>query len=103
MGSLYGRGSADDKAGLAALIFVAQCFRSLGISLAGDVILESVVDEEWGGGGTLATIQRGYRADAAIVFEPSDLDICPASQGGPGVPSDRRRARARIPSGLTRE
>jgi acetylornithine deacetylase len=81
-GRLYGRGSADDKASLAALIFVAQCFRSLQVSLRGDVFLESVVDEEWGGGGTLATIQRGYRADAAIVFEPSDLDICPASRGG---------------------
>jgi acetylornithine deacetylase len=46
------------------------------------LILESVVDEEWGGGGTLATLHRGYRADAAIVFEPSGLDICPASRGG---------------------
>ena len=81
-GRLYGRGSSDDKAGLAALIFVAQCFRSLQISLQGDVLLESVVDEEWGGGGTLTTIQRGYRADAGIIFEPSDLDICPASRGG---------------------
>jgi len=81
-GRLYGRGSADDKASLATILFVAHCLRSLRISLAGDVILECVVDEEWGGGGTLATIQRGYRADAAIVFEPSDLDICPASRGG---------------------
>lgn len=81
-GRVYGRGSADDKASLAAILFMARCLRSLSIPLAGDLILESVVDEEWGGGGTLATIQRGYRADAAIVFEPSDLDICPASRGG---------------------
>ena len=81
-GRLYGRGSSDDKAGLTAVIFVAQCFRSLRISLQGDLLLESVVDEEWGGGGTLATIQRGYGADAGIIFEPSDLDICPASRGG---------------------
>lgn len=81
-GRLYGRGSSDDKAGLAALIFVAQCFRKMQISLGGDLFLESVVDEEWGGGGTLATIQRGYQADAGIIFEPSDLDICPASRGG---------------------
>lgn len=81
-GKLFGRGSVDDKAGLAAMLFVAQTLRGLGLHLAGDLILESVVDEEWGGGGTLATLHRGYRADAAIVFEPSDLDICPASRGG---------------------
>lgn len=81
-GKLYGRGSVDDKAGLAVIIFVARCIRSLGLSLPGDVILQSTVDEEWGGGGTLATIQRGYRADAAIVFEPTTLEICPAARGG---------------------
>ena len=81
-GRLYGRGSVDDKASLVAMIFVAQCLRSLGVSLRGDVILESTIDEEWGGAGTLATIQRGYRADAAIVFEPTALEICPASRGG---------------------
>ncbi len=81
-GKLYGRGSNDDKAGLAAMIFVAQCLRGLRLSLKGDVILESVVDEEWGGAGTLATIQRGYRADAGIVFEPTRLEVCPAARGG---------------------
>lgn len=81
-GRLFGRGSVDDKAGVAAMLFVAQAIRACGLELGGDLILESVVDEEWGGGGTLATLQRGYRADAAIVFEPSNLDICPASRGG---------------------
>lgn len=40
------------------------------------------MDEEWGGGGTLATLERGYRADGAIVFEPTAFEICPASRGG---------------------
>lgn len=81
-GRLYGRGAADDKGGLATMLFLAQAFQALGVRLAGDLILESVVDEEWGGAGSLATLERGYRADAAVVFEPSQLEICPASRGG---------------------
>lgn len=81
-GWLHGRGTIDDKAGLATMIFVARCFSALGGSLQGDLTLQSVVDEEWGGGGTLATLERGYRADGAIVFEPTAFEVCPASRGG---------------------
>lgn len=81
-GRLHGRGTIDDKAGLAAMIVAARCFTALGRPLRGDLILESVVDEEWGGGGTLATLQRGYRADGAIIFEPTAFEVCPASRGG---------------------
>jgi len=79
---LHGRGAIDDKAGLATMIFVARCFSAVARSLPGDLILQSVVDEEWGGGGTLATLERGYRADGAIVFEPTAFEVCPASRGG---------------------
>ena len=81
-GAMHGRGVIDDKAGLAIMLFLARGWRELGIRLRGDVILESVADEEWGGAGTLATLQRGYLADAAVLFEPTDLAICPASRGG---------------------
>lgn len=80
-GRLYGRGSCDMKAGLAANLFALAAVRDAGIPLRGDVIVESVISEEDGGAGTLAAILRGYRADAAIITEPTRLAVVPA-QGG---------------------
>ncbi len=80
---LYGLGAFDMKGGLAASIMAVQCLRELGIRLKGNVFIESVVDEEFGGAnGTLACRIRGYNADAAIVPEPTNLSVCPASRGG---------------------
>jgi acetylornithine deacetylase len=70
------------KAGLAANIVAVEALKESGAKLKGDVILESVVDEEAGGNGTLACVLRGYRADAAIFSEPLGLNfVCPASRG----------------------
>lgn len=81
-GRLYGRGSYDMKGGLIASLYAARAVRELGISLRGDVFIESVVDEEWGGSnGTLAARLRGYNPDAMIVPEPSHMVICPAHLG----------------------
>ncbi|WP_409344848.1 M20/M25/M40 family metallo-hydrolase [Paenibacillus sp. MBLB4367] len=80
---LYGLGSFDMKGGLAASIMAVQCLSELGIRLRGDVMIESVVDEEFGGAnGTLAGRIRGGHPDAAIVPEPTNLAVCPASKGG---------------------
>ncbi|HCC58861.1 MAG TPA: hypothetical protein DEQ47_16695 [Solibacterales bacterium] len=80
---IYGRGSNDMKAGVATNLFVTECVRELGLPLAGDLIFESVVDEEFGGSnGTLAGRLRGYNTDAAILSEPSSLRVCPAQRGG---------------------
>jgi acetylornithine deacetylase len=75
---LYGRGSYDMKGSLAAIMIV-------GAELAarpadGDVILTAVVDEEYASIGTQAIVER-YRADAAIVTEPTALDLCIAHKG----------------------
>lgn len=70
-GWLYGRGSADMKAGVVANVFVWDALRRAGVELAGDLIIESVVEEESTGNGTLACVQRGYTADAAIFTEPT--------------------------------
>ncbi len=71
------------KAGLAAQT-IALCALHLGkVRLRGDLIFESVVDEEWGGGGgTLAGRLRGDLADACVISEGTQLDIFRATRGG---------------------
>ncbi|MGC5325160.1 peptidase [Brevibacillus sp. SYSU BS000544] len=80
-GKLYGRGSTDMKGGNLASLLAIELLQSLGIRLKGDVIFQSVVEEESGGAGTLATILRGYKADAALIPEPTNLKIFPKQQG----------------------
>jgi acetylornithine deacetylase len=80
---LYGRGSNDMKGGIATNLFVIECLRRLGITLNGDLLFESVIDEEFGGAnGTLAGRLKGFNADAVVLSEPSFLRICPAQRGG---------------------
>jgi len=82
-GKQYGLGIFDMKGGMSAAILAARCLREIGAELDGDLLIESVVDEEFGGAnGTLACRLRGYAADAAIIPEPTNLTVCPANQGG---------------------
>jgi acetylornithine deacetylase len=80
-GRLYGRGSCDMKAGVTANIFAVQALQALGFRPAGDILIESVIGEESGGVGTLATIVKGFRADAAVITEPTQLRLCPVQSG----------------------
>jgi acetylornithine deacetylase len=82
-GKLYGRGSNDMKGGIAAYLMAARCVRELDLKLKGDLILETVVDEEFGGAnGTLACRLRGYNADLAINPEPNNMLVSPSHRGG---------------------
>ena len=75
---LYGRGSYDMKAGLAAALVAAREAAELG--LAGDVIVAAVADEEHASRG-IQEVLRSVRADAAIVTEPTELEVVVAHKG----------------------
>ena len=71
------------KGGLAAQCAVAIALRQAGLRPGGDLIVESVVDEEFGGGGgTLAGRLRGITADACAIAEPTNEEVLRASRGG---------------------
>ena len=78
---MYGRGTMDMKGGVAAMIMGLESVIKAGVKLKGDVMVESVIDEEQGGASTLACCARGYKADAAIITEPRECMIGVASQG----------------------
>lgn len=80
-GRLHGRGSCDMKAGLATNLFAVEALRRAGLRPLGDVFVESTISEEDGGAGALGAVVRGYRADAAVITEPTRLAIV-AGQGG---------------------
>lgn len=81
-GNLYGRGSMDMKGGLSSMIYAARAVAESGVKLKGDVILQSVVEEEYGGGGTVAAVVRDYRADAAIICEATGSTSIGIASGG---------------------
>jgi acetylornithine deacetylase len=80
-GRIYGRGSCDMKGGLTTHLAALDALGDAGIDLAGDVTVAATVGEEDGGLGALATVLRGYRADAALVTEPTRLALVTACEG----------------------
>lgn len=79
-GRLYGRGSCDMKGSLAAMMSATLALANLPEPLAGDVIFTGVVDEEHASKGTSKLVER-FKPDAAIVGEPTDLDVAIAHKG----------------------
>lgn len=80
-GKIYGRGSCDMKAGLAAYLEVIRYLRRTDTPLSGDVIVVGVIDEEHAMAGSRHFGLHGPKVDFAIVAEPTLLQISTAHKG----------------------
>jgi acetylornithine deacetylase len=80
-GRLYGRGACDMKGGLMAALFAVKAIKDSYVPINGSLMVQSVIGEEDGGIGTFASLLRGHRGDAAIVCEPTRLNLIPAHAG----------------------
>jgi acetylornithine deacetylase len=78
---LYGRGSADTKGSLAAMLLAAKAINNSNNELKGSLIIAAVCDEEGAGRGTVQSLKTGLRADFAIVGEPTSLRVVIAAKG----------------------
>jgi acetylornithine deacetylase len=77
-GKLFGRGSFDMKGGVAAMMVAAVRAKAKGVS--GDILVACVADEEYASFGT-EDVAKAFKADAAIVTEPSHLELTVAHRG----------------------
>jgi acetylornithine deacetylase len=79
-GRLYGRGAYDMKGSLAACLATVKALLDTKQALRGDIVLAAVADEEYASLGT-AEVVREIPVHAAIVTEPTELDLCIAHKG----------------------
>lgn len=68
-GVIHGRGAVDDKAGCVEVLLLLDCLKECGITLKGDLLIQSVVEDEYSGKGTLLCLRKGYGADAALIID----------------------------------
>jgi len=80
-GKLFGRGTVDMKAGLAACIAAVESIKAAGITLDGRLSIHAVVDEEAGGFGAMDAVSKGHLARNAIIAEPTWDKVIPAEGG----------------------
>ena len=76
-GKIYGLGACDMKGGIISSVFALKTILDLDIPIKGKIIMQSVVDEEFGGAnGSLACVKKGYKGDFAIIAEPTNMNVC---------------------------
>ena len=102
---MWGRGAADMKGGVAAMVYAVRALRDAGARLGGDLSLVTVIEEECTGNGALSALDRGYTADAAVIPEPlgdrhsrhrsASPGLGTPSTGRVSTPSARPRPRTR--------
>ncbi len=80
-GWMYGRGAHDMKSGVAAMFFAMDALATAGLRPTARIHVETVTEEESTGNGALATLLRGYRAEAALIPEPTGGTITRAHTG----------------------
>lgn len=80
-GKLYGPGSTDMKGGTTAMVVASTVMAALGIPRNGSVSVLAVPNHFEGGEGTRRALDAGLTGEAAIICEPTDLDICSAQRG----------------------
>jgi len=78
---LIGRGAVDDKGMIASLFLAAQTLQEMGVRLKGDLEFHFTNEEEVGMAGALAFVRAGFRADGALICEPTDHNIYIAHRG----------------------
>lgn len=82
-GRIYGRGAADMKGGIAAMIAAASAIVQSGKTLEGDLILAFTAGEEVNSVGAVRMLQDGFLegCSALVIAEPTGLQVCPAHKG----------------------
>lgn len=70
-GKMYGRGACDMKSGTIGALYALDAIKAAGLMPTARIHFQSVIEEESTGVGALSTLQRGYRADACFIPEPT--------------------------------
>lgn len=80
-GRLYGLGACDMKGSLGVALAIFKALHDAQVDFEGTLMLQAVMGEEMDEDGTRTLLRRGYTGDYAIVLEPTDLRIGPATRG----------------------